>query len=314
MNELRSLLGEVRDFFRDDFTWPKYLYALLLIVGFDLLQIRCDVFATCVGAYSDSGLLWLLVPSYYVALYYLMLVPTTLMSGEGWRLRQWQVWVLPLVLIVLQGATQYGHYYHRWYSSLCATSEEHYFLGSLSPYLLRASIVLTGICLFRWLTQRRFALFGLPRNGRYLRVYAAAFLCVLPLVVVASHTSEFLSYYPCFKFWEASGAFGLSDWQLVGAFDVCYTLDYLCTECFFRGALILGLVRWLGPRCVLPMVLVYVAVHAGKPSVEMCSAGVGGLLPGVLAYRTDHLWGGVFAHVAMALSVEFLGSMWHLLQ
>lgn len=307
------MLGEVGDFVRRDFSWGKYAYALLLIAALDVLQIRYDLFSLLVSPCYDAGVAWAVVPFYYLALYYAMLVPTVLMSGEGWRLRQWQVWVLPALLIVLQGASQYAVYYHSWFRPLHLSASEDYFLAALSPYLLRSLTILGGICAFRWLTQRRFSLFGLQRSGRYLRLYAGAFLCLLPLLIAASSTPDFLRYYPCFKFWNASGAFGLADWQMVSLFDTCYALDYLGVESLFRGAFIIGLTRWLGPRCVLPMVVVYVGIHVGKPYAEMCSAAVGGYLLGILAYRTQHLWGGIFAHVAIALSMELLASLWHLL-
>lgn len=313
IKELRALLGEIGDFIRDDFSWPKYTFALVLIVALDVLQIHYDIFSLLILPHCLRGTGWMVAPLYYLALYYVMLVPTTLMSGERWRLRQWQLWVWPAVLICLQGASQYGAYYRTWFLPYEFGAQEERFLSAMSPYLFRSLTVLCGICLFRWLTQRRFALFGLTLSGRYLRLYALGFACMFPFLFAASMTEDFLSYYPCFKFWQASGAFGLADWQMVGLFDASYILDYLSVECIFRGAFIIGLARWLGPRCVLPMVIVYVGIHVGKPYVEMCSAAVGGYLLGILAYRTQHLWGGIFAHVAIAISMEVLASMWHLL-
>lgn len=300
-------------FVREDFTLAKYAYAVGLIAVFDVLEIRSSLFSGFITDGLGPDREWLAAPLLYLALYFLMLVPTVVMSGEGHRLRHWQVWVLPAALLCLQGMSQYASYYYPWLGSLGLSQAEHYFTGSACVFLVRGLTVLLGICLFRLLTERRFALFGLPRGGRYLELYVMAFLVMLPFLVVCSSTDNFLNYYPVFKFWEASGAFGLADWQLSSLFDLSYSIDYFSVECIFRGAFVIGLMRILGPRCMLPMILVYTAIHAGKPYVEMCSAAVGGYLLGILAFRTGHLWGGIFAHVAIAISMEMLASMWHLL-
>lgn len=313
ITDFRALLGEVTDFVRKDFSLPSYTYAITLVVIFDILEIRYATFSHFVGtAMGDDGA-WLTAPILYIALYFIMLVPTLMMKGETWRLREWKVWILPVALLCLQGMSQFAPYYLTWYKDFGFRSVENYFVGRSSVHLFRGLTVLVGICCFRLYTERRFALFGLPRNGRYLQLYLTAFLVMFPFLVYFTSTEGFMSYYPIFKFWNAETAFGLSNWQLSTLFDFSYSVDYFSVECIFRGALIIGLARWLGPRCILPMILVYVAIHAGKPYVEMCSAAVGGYLLGVLAYITRHLWGGIFAHVAIAISVECLASMWHLL-
>ena len=313
ISEFRSLLGEVASFVREDFTLAKYSYAVGLIVLFDVLEIRSGLFSGFISSGLGTDREWLAAPLLYLALYFLMLVPTVVMSGESWRLRRWQAWVLPAALLCLQGMSQFASYYYSWLRSLNLGPLELYFTGSSCVYLVRGLTILLGICLFRFATERRFGLFGLPRNGRYLELYAMAFLVMLPFLVIFSSTDNFLNYYPVFKFWEASGAFGFADWQLSSLFDLSYSIDYFSVECIFRGAFVIGLMRWLGLRSILPMILVYTAIHAGKPYVEMCSAAVGGYLLGVLAFRTKHLWGGIFAHVAIAISMEVLASMWHLL-
>lgn len=312
ISEFRSLLGEFVGFVREDFTLAKYAYAVGLIALFDALEIHSGFFSGFITSGLGSDREWLAAPLLYLALYFLMLVPTVVMSGEGHRLRHWQAWVLPAALLCLQGMSQYASYYYSWLGSLGLNKLEFYFTGSACVFLVRGLTILLGICLFHYATERRFALFGLPRNGRYLQLYVMAFLVMLPFLVIFSSTENFLSYYPVFKFWEASGAFGLADWQLSSLFDLSYSIDYFSVECIFRGAFVIGLMRWLGPRSILPMILVYTAIHAGKPYVEMCSAAVGGYLLGVLAFRTKHLWGGIFAHVAIAISMEVLASVWHL--
>lgn len=312
IKDFKKLLAEVIDFVREDFTWKKYAYAAGLIVLLDLLQINFDFYNAVTAHWVNDGIAWLALPALYIIIYYAMLVPTVLLSGEGWRLRQWQVWVWPAALAVLQGVSQYSIPYEALCNKAHLTMYEIYFVSSSLVFFTRGCVVLLGICTFRYITERRFALPGLQRNASYINVYLTVFMIMFPALVVFAGTPDFLSYYPRFKYWLATGAFGMEDWQHIAIFDVSYGIDFLSVETLYRGAFVLGMLRWLGPRCVLPMVALYVSVHMGKPAVEMCTAAIGGYLLGILAYRTKHLWGGVIVHVAIALSIEVLTTMWHL--
>jgi hypothetical protein len=103
------------------------------------------------------------------------------------------------------------------------------------------------------------------------------------------------------------GALGWNRWQVIGLFELCYANDFLGVESMFRGALVVGMARWLGRRAVLPMVMTYMCIHLGKPDLELCSSVVGGYLLGVLAWRTSHLWGGIIIHLGIAMFFEAVG-------
>lgn len=147
----------------------------------------------------------------------------------------------------------------------------------------------------------------MTRSTRYLRIYGLIFLILLPVFVVVSTTPQFQSFYPKMDLAYYSGAFGWADWQTVSVFELCYANDFIGVESMFRGALVVGLSRWLGPRTVLPMALTYMCIHLGKPDLELCSSIIGGYTLGILAYRTQHLWGGIIIHLGIAMLFELLG-------
>ena len=69
----------------------------------------------------------------------------------------------------------------------------------------------------------------------------------------------------------------------------------------------IGMVGLMGRGAVLPMVALYVVIHLGKPPVEAISSLFGGYILGALAYQIRHIWGGVFVHVFIALTMEIMG-------
>jgi membrane protease YdiL (CAAX protease family) len=167
---------------------------------------------------------------------------------------------------------------------------------------------------FRWLTEGRFGLFGLKRSGKYLRVYALIYVLLMPMFLMVSFTPQFLSFYPIMHIDFYDGALGWERWQLIGLFETFYINDYIGVEGMFRGALVIGMARWLGCRAVLPMALAYMCIHLGKPDLELCSSVIGGYILGILAWRTRHLWGGIIIHLGIALFFEAVGITRLLLQ
>jgi membrane protease YdiL (CAAX protease family) len=90
----------------------------------------------------------------------------------------------------------------------------------------------------------------------------------------------------------------------VSIFEFFYGSNYVVTEFFFRGFLILALTRWIGPHIILPVAAFYVTIHIGKPLGETISSFFGGIILGVITYRTKSIWGGVLIHVGIAFAME----------
>ena len=124
---------------------------------------------------------------------------------------------------------------------------------------------------------------------------------------MVSFTPQFLDYYPKMNIAIFDGAMGWERWQLIGLFEMFYANDFIGVEGMFRGALVIGLARWLGCRAVVPMALTYMCIHLGKPDLELVSSVIGGYILGILAWRTRHLWGGIIIHLGIAMFFEVVG-------
>ena len=141
--------------------------------------------------------------------------------------------------------------------------------------------------------------FRLRGTTRGAWVYPVLYLLVLPFVFYASTQPRFLETYPFYR--DA----GRSLTDLV-YWEVAYALQFITVEFFYRGYLVLGLKRRLGPYSVLVMLAPYCMIHFHKPWQEAFGAIVAGVVLGTLAYRTGTVIYGILLHYGVALTMDLL--------
>ena len=90
-------------------------------------------------------------------------------------------------------------------------------------------------------------------------------------------------------------------------YEISYGLDFVSIELFFRGFLVIGFIRFEGINTILPMAVFYCTIHFGKPLAECISSYFGGIILGVLAYRTKLILGGLMVHLGLAWMMEIGG-------
>lgn len=314
LHEIGSFFGDITAFIKKDFLWGKYLFALVLAMAMIIAQLKFHIYDLIIAPTFDDGTSMLRIPLIFMTVYFLVLIPSLAMHHELWRLRRWQVWAFPVILLTIDGAGQGFYGYVHWAGAHGVTLKDQCYLRLLGSYMFRSVFIVLSLCVFRWLTEGRFGLFGLKRSGKYLRVYALIYVLLMPMFLMVSFTPQFLSFYPIMHIDFYDGALGWERWQLIGLFEMFYINDYIGVEGMFRGALVIGMARWLGCRAVLPMALAYMCIHLGKPDLELCSSVIGGYILGILAWRTRHLWGGIIIHLGIALFFEAVGITRLLLQ
>ena len=307
LHETGEFLGDIGAFIKKDFLWVKYLSALALAVLIIIAQVKFNIYDIIIAPTYDDGTSMLRIPLIYIMVYFLVLIPSLAMHSELWRLRRWQVWVFPIILLTIDGAGQGYYGYMQWADEHGVTLKDRYYLRLVGSFMFRSVFIVLMLCVFRKLTEGRFGLFGLRRSTKYLRVYALIYVLLLPMFLYVSFTPQFLDYYPKMFIDYYDGALGWERWQLTGLFELFYANDFIGVEGMFRGALVIGMSRWLGCRAVLPMALTYMCIHLGKPDLELCSSVIGGYILGVLAWRTHHLWGGIIIHLGIAMFFEAVG-------
>lgn len=148
---------------------------------------------------------------------------------------------------------------------------------------------------------------GLTTRGFNARPYFLLLLLLVPMVALASTQPDFLRVYPKVNTISSMDGWG---WKLL--YEFFYGLDFLSIELFFRGLLVIGVVRYAGEKAILPMAAFYCTIHFGKPLGECITSFAGGLALGVLAYRTRSIFGGLIVHLGLAWMMEIGGWIGHL--
>jgi hypothetical protein len=157
-----------------------------------------------------------------------------------------------------------------------------------------------------------FASVGLTARGFKPLPYFGLLLLLVPLIAAASTQHDFLAVYPKVKNLAFMDAYVHPSWPWKLVYEISYGLDFLGIELFFRGLLIIALLRYAGTNAILPMAAFYCTIHFGKPMAECISAFFGGLALGVLATRTRTIYGGLIIHLGLAWLMELGGGLGHL--
>jgi membrane protease YdiL (CAAX protease family) len=163
-------------------------------------------------------------------------------------------------------------------------------------------------CFIYWLIANRKnqPVYGFHAKGVDLKPYFFLLLLMVPLLLWAAQQQDFQQVYPRAEHLNLTDSTkGHS--LLTALYELCYSLDFVVTEFFFRGFLILALARYAGPKTILPMCVYYVSIHFDKPLGECISSFFGGALLGILVYNTRSIYGGIIVHLGIALLMEALG-------
>ena len=161
------------------------------------------------------------------------------------------------------------------------------------------------LLLFYWLVEKDSnGFYGLAPKWQGLQIYFLLLACMAPLILFASFQPSFLQTYPTYRDTNANEFFGVPEWVTAVVYELAYGWDFVPTELFFRGFLVIGMAKILGRGTVLPMAVTYAFIHFGKPVGETISSVFGGYILGVIALQTRSIWGGIIVHVGIAWLME----------
>ena len=176
----------------------------------------------------------------------------------------------------------------------------------------RLVLVLIPLLLYWWWQKSVPSFWGLTTVNFNWKPYAVMLLIMVPLITFASTQNDFLYTYP--KLQQVNFIQGLSrhPWWHKLLFELSYGTDFITIEVFFRGFLVFAFVRYAGADAVLPMAVFYCSIHFGKPLFECISSFFGGMLLGIIAYRTQSILGGIMVHLGIAWMMELGGYLGNL--
>ena len=174
---------------------------------------------------------------------------------------------------------------------------------SAALYVFASSFVLFGLlpaAIIRFFFHESLSDYGV-RWGDWSFGWKA--LLVLGIVYAASaypsaSMPDFLAEYPVYRNAGSSA-------QTFMLHALSYLFFYLGWEMYFRGFMQFGLRPVLGDwNAILVQVLASCLVHIGKPAGETFSSILGGLIWGVLAFRTRSIVYGTATHWILGVSLD----------
>lgn len=169
-------------------------------------------------------------------------------------------------------------------------------------------IITASLLLFireKWYKNSPF--WGMSCKSFQWKPYFLLLFLMVPLIVWASTQHDFLQLYPRLKMVSGtSEGIKFNLWHQL-LFELSYGIDFVTIELFFRGFLVLAFVKWFGKDAIIPMACFYATVHFGKPLGECIGSYFGGMILGILVYKTQSLWGSLFIHLGVAWMMELGG-------
>ena len=224
--------------------------------------------------------------------------------------KQWQIFSncqfwLRFGLIMVFLSLDAAYYFYRHIFADVSSVYERYVLTKIAATF--TSAICLGIPLYifwrAWDRQQE-SFYGLTWKAFDWRPYFLMLLIMLPIVLAASYSEDFINYYPTLRWRYVMRQEAMPAWLTYLLYEFSYGLDFTWTELTFRGFMIVGMAKVLGKGSVLPMVSVYASRHFAKPMGESISSIFGGYILGVIALRSRNIMGGVLIHMGVALLME----------
>jgi hypothetical protein len=178
----------------------------------------------------------------------------------------------------------------------------------------RLILVIISLILVWWLGQYEKPFFGATLKGFNWKPYLLMLLIMIPLISWASTQHDFLHTYPKMKKIYFILPLSSTPWLQKLLFELSYGIDFITIELFFRGFLVLAFVRYAGQEAILPMAVFYCSIHFGKPMAECISSFFGGMILGIVVYRTGSITGGLIVHLGIAWMMEAGGYVGNILK
>lgn len=214
-------------------------------------------------------------------------------------------WVLSILAVVLFAIRGSDIDYAKYMMLKQSGGELQLFFHKIS-YNLGGFFTIVIPCLIYWLIKDRKKqnFYGFKLRGVSFLPYFVLLSFMVPLLLWAGTQADFLNVYPRYSKLYLSADYPIYK-EIITIYEMAYGSDFLFTEFFFRGFIILAFAVKFGHRAILPMCVYYITIHFGKPLGETISSFFGGLLLGVISYRTMSIYGGVIVHLGIAYLMEF---------
>lgn len=301
---MKKVIGLVQKYFREHFS-PVYFIAIVLFTAALIsVQYHYDVERNYIDWEPNSTKRLLR----YLMMYGLAFGGAYLLYGLNKKhhalLKNWKLWAMIVFAVALFSVRTWFHQYTLFTASLPID----YQVVANKYFINLQGLIFMGIPIavyWFFVDRKEQPLYGFKTKDVLLKPYFLLLLMMLPLIIAAATQKDFLQTYPrVFHLGLSRNAHHKTLLSFI--YEIVYATDFVTTEFFFRGFLILAFMRYAGPQAILPMCVFYVTIHFGKPLGETISSFFGGWLLGILAYETRSIYGGIIVHLGIALMMEIV--------
>jgi hypothetical protein len=301
---MKKILKFLRSHLAEDFNVGYYILIFAFLATCLIINYKFDFEDKYIDRWHGKakGLLFTIL--YYGLPYYFAFINYVIFYRKKELLKDKQFWIKSLFFLFIFCLDSNYTFHSKIVRTLAAPEARHFIMRCCNNLSTLFTIFLPLLIFYLIFEKNKESFYGLKFKNVDLRPYFFLLLCMLPIITIASFTKDFNTYYPRYPNTRINEAFQLPHLLTIGIFEACYGWDFLDTELFFRGALVLGMSSILGKGAIMPMVSFYVFIHFGKPAGEAASSFFGGYILGVIAYYTRNIWGGVCIHLGIAWLME----------
>jgi len=301
---LKQVLRYIKDFYDKAFN-PYYFLLILLLVG---TMIYLNYWHLLERRYAAGGKTWWSNFSGYYLLYFIPFAAAFFLQPIFFKDCRYfsKVWFwLILILAPAFFSLRVNFDLQEMIISKIWSGDELQFWLRCINWVVRVFVVLIPVYIVWLIKDKNEQPFYGTKALDDVKPYLLMLLIMLPLLALASTQKDFLNMYPKAKFITELQT-GHQKWRYV-VYELCYGFDFVSIEFFFRGFLILSLLKICGQQCIIPVACFYCSIHLGKPMGEAISSFWGGLLLGIVSYNTGSIWGGLIVHLGIAWFMEIGG-------
>jgi hypothetical protein len=306
---MRPLILILADFYKKDFHRGIYLYSLVFVLVCIWINYRLNFEIKILDPLQGSfpGLfLSLLV---YSIAYFSIAIPIILVHRKNFVFLNFEFWIkIAIILMIISVDRIFGN--RHLIPETIKDPNKIYYLRSVLPNIFSIGICVLPV-IFLWLIYDRNmgGFYGINFKTLTLKPFRLLFLILLIIVIVGVLLPGFTRIYPVYNYWNAINVYHLGKVNMGIIFLITYGFSFLAIELIFRGGLVLGFMDILGKEAVLPMAVLYVFIHFGKPMPEALSSLFGGYILGVFALHFKNILPGAFLHISLAFAMELAASI-----
>lgn len=303
---VKNILTYFKAFREDSFRWPSFLLILLFNAILVYANWGLGLFSWIRHTYGAQPEV---VFVYWILFVFVFLTPfiiQSFFSQDFTHFRKGFFYFFILFSTFIFSLRFSYYHFNGWLSFFYGESLHKIFWARIANSIFRLMLVVVPIFLFWILFElKKQAFYGCTTKNFTLTPYFFMLLFMLPLIFLASTQSDFLGAYPRAKYLYIYQIQNPEHWKYFTVYELFYGLDFFSIELFFRGFLLLGAIRILGPNAILSAATFYVVIHFGKPMGEAISSFFGGTILGVITFYGKSIWGGFIVHVGIAWMMEF---------